>query len=174
MKGAIRPQLEKAARNCTPVLLTLVLVFLNVMPVPVPGYIPVTPMLTLISVYYWSIYRPDLFPLAATFGLGIVQDILGGTPVGMTALVLLLVQGIIVNQRRFFLGKTFLVVWWCFMLVAPAAAVTSWVLASLYHWTLIAPEPLFFQNVITILLYPGFSWFFAKTYARFVSKAWDT
>ena len=100
MKAGIWPQLEQAARNCTPVLLTLGLVVLNVVPVPVPGYLPVTPMLTLISVFYWSIYRPDLFPLAATFGVGIVQDILCGTPVGMSALVLLLVQGFVVNQRR--------------------------------------------------------------------------
>ena len=171
MKAALGPRLERGARNCTPVVLTLTLVFVSMVPVPVPGYIPVTPMLTLVAVYYWSIYRPDLLPLVATFGLGLVQDILTGTPLGMSALVLLLVQGAVVAQRRFFLGKTFIVVWWCFMLVAPAAAAVSWLVACLYHWTIVSPRPLLFQNVITILIYPCLVWFFAMAHSRLVAKA---
>ena len=171
VKSAFGPRLEQGVRKCTPVALTLVLVFISLAPFPVPGYVQVTPMLTLISVYYWSIYRPDLMPLAATFGIGLVQDVLTGAPLGMSALVLLLVQGAVVAQRRFFLGKTFLVVWWCFMLVAPAAAVVSWLLASLYHWTIIGPQTLFFQNVVTILVYPCLTWFLAVAHKRLVAKA---
>lgn len=171
MKTAFGPRVEQSVRNCTPVFLTLALVFIGLAPFPAPGYVQVTPMLTLVSVYYWSIYRPDLLPLAATFCIGLMQDVLTGTPLGMSALVLLLVQGAVVAQRRFFLGKTFVVVWCCFMLVAPAAAVVSWLLASLYHWTIMEPRLLLFQHVVTILIYPCLTWFFAVAHKRLVAKA---
>jgi rod shape-determining protein MreD len=114
------------------------------------------------AVYYWSIYRPDLLPLGATFFVGIVQDTLDGTPLGLSSLILVLVQGVVVSQRRFFHGKAFLVEWWGFMLVAPGAIVISWVFASLYYGVLASPRPLGFQLLMTIVLYPCLTWLFAR------------
>ena len=87
---------------------------------------------------------------------------IAGTPLGLTSLVLITVQAVAVSQRRFFHGKTFLVEWWGFMLVAPVAALASWVLASLYFGTLVAPRPLGFQLLLTITLYPVLAWLFAR------------
>lgn len=154
---------EMAFRGLIPVLMTLMLVLLAVVPLRIPEFAPITPALTVIAVYYWGIYRPDLTPMAAIFALGIVQDTLAGTPLGLTSLVLIVVQAVVVSQRRFFHGKTFLVEWWGFMLVAPGAALLSWVLASLYFGVLVAPRPLGFQLLLTIALYPGLTWLFART-----------
>lgn len=162
MTPSLLRRLDRSARGAIPLVVTLLLVLLAALPIPLPAFAPVTPALTVICVYYWSIHRPDLLPLVATFLVGLVQDALQGTPLGMSSVVLLGVQGVVVSQRRFFLGKTFLVEWWTFMLVAPGAAILTWVLASLYFTTPLSPRPLGVQLLLTIALYPIANWAFAR------------
>ncbi len=81
---------------------------------------------------------------------------------GLNVSVLLVVQGVVVSQRRFFHGKTFLVEWWGFMLVAPGAALAAWVLVSLYFGVLVGPQPLGIQLLLSIALYPCLAWLFAR------------
>lgn len=164
-------RVEMAFRGLTPVLLTLLLAVLAVVPLRIPQFAPVTPALTVIAVYYWSIYRPDLLPLVATFAVGVLQDALAGTPLGLTSLVLIVVQALVISQRRFFHGKTFLVEWWGFMLVAPGAILVSWVLASLYFGVLVTPRPLGFQLLLTVALYPCLAWLFAGAQQRLLRPA---
>ena len=152
----------RALRGLAPFASILLLVFIGALPFPVPGLSPVMPALTVIAVYYWSIYRPDLLPLVATFFIGLVQDAIQGTPLGMSALVLLLVQGTVVSQRRFFRGKTFLVEWWGFMLVAPVAALIGWLLISAHAGTIVVPRPLGVRLVLTFAAYPCLSWLLGR------------
>ncbi len=154
--------LERGLRGLTPLALTLALVLLAVLPLPLREFTAVTPGLTLMSVYYWSIYRPDRLPLAATFAVGVVQDALAGTPLGLSALVRIRVQEVVVSQRRFFHGKNFLVEWWGFILVAPAAVAAGWALTSIYFGVVVPPRPLGFQLLLTISLYPCLAWLFAR------------
>ena len=86
-------------RGLTPTALTLIMVFVSAVPWQLPGLAPVTPAFTVMAVFYWSIYRPDRLPYAATFAIGIFQDLVTGAPLGMTALVLLLVHGVVAAQR---------------------------------------------------------------------------
>ncbi len=162
---------DRAVRGLTPLALTLLLALLSVVPLRIPGFAPITPALTVIAVYYWSIYRPDLLPLIAIFLVGIVQDALGGTPLGLSSLVLLLVQAVVVAQRPFFHGKTFLVEWWGFMLVAPGALLAGWILASLYFGAVVTPKPLGFQLLLTIAFYPCLTWLLARVQQRVLRHA---
>lgn len=156
------PSLDQALRALIPFTLTLFLVLLTVVPWRLAGFGPITPCLALIAVFYWSIYRPDRLPYTATFLLGLIQDLLSGSPVGLTSLVLLMVQGIVISQRRFFLGKSFLVVWWAFLLVAPAAALTGWAVSSLFFGSVLALGPVALQCLLAILLYPPLTWVLAR------------
>ena len=171
MKPDLWQRFDRALRGLTPLTLTLILTFVSVLPLRVPGLAPVTPVVTLMAVYYWSIYRPDLLPFAATFLVGIVQDSLSGAPLGLSSLVLLLVQGVVISQRRFFHGKTFLVEWWGFMLVAPVALLISWLVASLYFGMLVVPRHLGFQLLLTIALYPALTWLFTRAQHYFLRPA---
>ncbi len=145
-----------------PVATTLLLVFLTVVPWRLPGFGPITPAFTLMAVFYWGLYRPDRLPYGAIFCLGLIQDLLSGTPLGMTSLVLLLVQGTLISQHRFLLGKSFLVTWCGFMLVAPAAAILSWIVGSVFFGAFLAPIPIVIQVLLTILLYPALTWVFGR------------
>ena len=106
MRPTFWQRLDAFARNLTPVALTLVLVILNVVPTHIPGIARVLPVLPLISVFYWSIHRPHLVPAPAVFLIGLFQDGLTGAPMGLHALIFLAVQGVVLFQHKFFMGKS--------------------------------------------------------------------
>ena len=171
MNTGVLHRLDLEIRGLTPLALTLALALLSVVPLRIPSLAPVTPALTLMAIYFWSIYRPDRLPLVATFLVGLIQDALSGAPLGLTALVLLLAQGVVLSQRRFFHGQAFLFEWWGFMLVAPGAALATWAFTSLYFGVLVTPRPLGFQLLLTIALYPCLAWLFARAQAYLMRPA---
>ena len=121
---------DRSLRGAIPVTVTVMLVFAASLPWRLPAFVEVTPAFAVMAVFYWTIYRPERFPYAATFGIGVLQDLLAGTPLGMTAFALLIVQGIVASQRTFFRGKPFLVIWWGFSLVMPTVGLLSWIISS--------------------------------------------
>jgi len=155
-------RLDRLARNLTPLTLTFLLVIISATPLRIPDFGPVAPNVGLIAAYYWGIYRPDLFPAVAAFAVGLWQDVLIGTPLGMNAMVLLAIHWFILSQRRFFQGKSFAVVWWAFALIATAMAALLWLIAMAYHARLLDATPAAFQGVLTVALYPFLTWVFAR------------
>lgn len=170
MSAAWIQRVDTFLRGLTPATLILLLVFVGAVPWHLPGLAPVTPAFPMIAVYYWSIYRPDKLPFAATFALGLFHDLLTGTPIGLTALVLLLVQGIVNSQRVFFHNKPFLVVWWGFTLLVPVAALTSWVIGSIFLGAMVPPLPIIVQAALTILLYPVLAGVFSQIQFHFMQR----
>ncbi len=155
-------RLDRLARNLTPLILSFGLVIFSATPLRIPDFGPVAPNVGLIAAYYWGIYRPDLFPAWAAFAVGLWQDVLVGTPLGMNALVLLAIHWFILSQRRFFQGKSFAVVWWAFALMAAAAAALLWLMVMAYHGRLLDATPAAFQGALTVALYPFLTWAFAR------------
>ncbi len=151
---------ELQLRSLTPFVFTLLMVLASAVPWHIPHFAPVTPTFAVMAIYYWSIYRPEKLPYAATFFLGLLHDLLTGTPLGLSALIYLVLQSILRSQRTFFHGKPFLVVWWGFSLVMPVFALVSWIVASLYFNAPLPPLPFVIQAVLTMLLYPLFGLLF--------------
>ena len=155
-------RLDSVARMFTPSLIAVALVIVSVLPLHIPSYSPVIPSLALMAVYYWVLHRPDLLPAIAVFLVGILHDILTGGPLGVQALILLVAYWVTGSQRRLFLEKSFLVVWWGFMMIAAGAAIMQWVLMSLMFGTLIVPQPAVFAYFLTVAIYPLFAWTFVR------------
>ena len=151
---------DRALRGAIPVTVTVLLVFAASLPWRLPAFVEVTPAFAVMAVFYWTIYRPERFPYAATFGIGVLQDLLAGTPLGMTALALLIVQGVVASQRTFFRGKPFLVIWWGFSLVMPSVGLLTWIIGSACLGAVIPPLPIVVQVLLTMLLFPVFVLFF--------------
>ncbi len=154
MKPGIWQRLDTLARDLTPFGLAVVLVIIGQVPFHLPGFARVAPLLPLVAVYHWSIHRPDLMTPLAVFLVGLLQDLLSGAPVGIHALVLLTVYGVLVSQRRFFFGKAFPIVWLGFALVGAGAMVQAWVLGSAFHVTPLDPTPFGIQFLTTLCFYP--------------------
>jgi rod shape-determining protein MreD len=144
------------ARLCLllPLALAVCAVSIDVLPLLGLGPWGLTPFSTLCVVYFWSLYRPDLFGAAAAFATGILYDALAGLPLGLTALVLVLVRQLVVVQRRFFVGRSFLVVLSCFVLLAPAVEFARWLLACVWWGRLFPIQPIVLSLVLTVALYP--------------------
>ena len=155
-------RLDRSVRLLGPFVVSIILVMLSALPVYVPGYGQIAVEVGLMTVFYWAIYRPDLFPVFAAFALGLWQDILVGSPIGLHALTLLLANWAIVSQRTFFQGKAFGVIWWSFSLVAFVAAVMSWTVVCVLNMTFISPVAVFFQTLLTIGAFPFMAWFLAR------------
>ena len=68
-------RMDLLARQLMPSMLTLVLVIINVVPLHIPGFSRVAPLLPLIAVYHWAAFRPRLLPAYAVFLIGLFQDI---------------------------------------------------------------------------------------------------
>lgn len=162
MKGTVWQRLDFVARIMTPLLVSLCLVVVSVVPLRLPEVTFVVPTLALMAVYYWGLHRADLLPAPAIFVVGFLQDILSGGPLGMNTLIFLTVYGVCVSQRRFFYGKSFLVVWWGFMVVAAGALILEWVFTSVLAETVISPRPVYFKYLMTIALYPVVAWLFVR------------
>lgn len=168
MKHSIWVRMDTWVRHMVPISVTLLLLLLTAIPTHMPGFAGVAPVLPLMGVYYWAIYRPDLLPAWAAFLVGVLYDILAGTPLGVHALVLLLVQGVAAGQRRFFLGKSFMVAWWAFGLLAAGSAGLSWILVAILAGQILDPRPVLFQYVLTLGLFPLLTWVLARTQMAFL------
>ncbi len=173
MNTALWQKLDQAARNITPFLLTLVLVFISVLPTRIPIYAEVAPVLALVAVYHWAIYRPNLMPLWCVFLLGLFQDLLSGMPLGLYCLVFLTVYGLALTQRRFFAGKSFYIYWMGFVVIAFVAAVESWLVASIWHFAVLNFETVFFQYLVSLGIFPIVAWIFLRWQQAFLHQEYD-
>lgn len=170
MKPSVWVRMDTWVRHLVPVGVTLVLLLLTAIPTRIPGLSGIIPMLPLMGVYYWAIYRPDLLPAWSAFLIGLLYDIIGGTPLGVNALVLLSVQGIAAGQRRFFLGKSFMVAWWAFGLLAAAAAGATWLLVTILYGRALDASPVIFDYLLTMGLFPLLTWTLARTQMAFLKE----
>lgn len=156
-------RVEAHARLTLPVLLSAFLAILAIVPLHIPGFAVVSPMMVLGSIYYWAIYRPQVLPLVAVFGVGLFEDILTGAPLGVSSFAYLVSFAVVAGQRRFFIGKNFAVVWWGFALVAGAVEGLRWLLISGFAGAVIDPTPGLFAYGSTVAIYPVLTLLFLLT-----------
>jgi rod shape-determining protein MreD len=147
-------RLDVRLRVLLPLASALLAVLIDMLPLPHVGPAAVMPLATLCVAFFWSLYRPDLFGVGTAFATGLAHDALAGLPLGLTSLVLLLVRHVVVVQQRFFLARSFPIIWCCFVLLATAALGLRWALASLWWGHLFAPRPIVVELLLTLALYP--------------------
>ncbi|MEE3625624.1 rod shape-determining protein MreD [Nitrospirillum sp. BR 11752] len=169
MAVGIWQRLDQAGRNSVPFSTTVAAMLVGMMPLQLPDYSFVAPPLTLMAIYYWAIYRPDLLKPYMAFGIGVLQDLLGGSPLGMSALVYVLSYWLVLTQRRYFLGNSFWFLWLGFALVAVGAGAVQWVAYSLMTVHLVAPGNVVAQALLAIVLFPVPAWCFSKLHRSLLS-----
>jgi len=162
MKPSFWHRVDRFARDLTPFALTFLLLVISAIPFHIPGFAQVAPLLSMIGVYFWAVYRPDLMPAAAVFLIGLVHDFLSGLPVGISALIFLVVLGAALAQRSFFFGKSFVIVWIGFTFVAAGALALEWLLLSIVSGELIQVRSALYQFGLTIAVFPVLSWMFTR------------
>jgi rod shape-determining protein MreD len=162
--GTSAPQrVDNPVARLLPIATTLLATVISIQPVHIPGYAALTPAFTLMAVYHWTIYRPDLLRPLALFLVGVIQDLLAGVPPGVTALVLLLARAIVLRQRRQFVNRLFPFVWTGFTMLTSAAMMFLWTLHFLLDGVLIDFRGTVFRAVLTISMFPIASFLLGRT-----------
>ena len=157
------PRVNSNAARLVPILTTTIAALVAILPLQIPGYAALTPALALMAVYHWTIYRPDLLPAFALFAIGIGEDLLAGSLVGIGPLTLLVTRAVVLHSRRHFVGRPFPFVWAGFTLVAGATMIGLWVLHCLLEFSLINPRNTVFRMVLTIAVFPAASFLLGST-----------
>lgn len=151
------------ARRSVPISVTVFLLLFSIVPLRLPGVASLAPMYTLMAVYFWSVYRPDGFGYGAAFAIGVLEDLIIGTPLGSTALALLLCQWVVFNQQKFFNNRPFLEVWLAFAVVAVVTGLVRWICAGLMGPGDFPPFGDTAGSVLlTVVIYPVVGWLLAR------------
>lgn len=148
------PRVNNGAARLLPVATTLLAAVISVLPLQIPGYAALTPVFTLMAAYHWTIYRPDLLPPVALFGIGIAADLLAGSAIGVNALLLLLTRVAVLSHRRYFINRNFAFVWTGFTLLAALAMLGLWGLHCVLDLSLLDFRNAVIRAALTIAMFP--------------------
>lgn len=166
----IRPRLtlwrmlDAASRRAFPASCTALLLLLLAAPLGLPGQAQLQAASALACVFFWSVFRPDSMPPFIVFILGVLADLLGLAPLGVTVVVLLIVHGIALRGRRVLASQGFLMVWLAFVAVAAGAAFVTWGLTSLLTFRLLAFGPALLQFGVSAGFYPALATLFTHAH----------
>jgi rod shape-determining protein MreD len=139
-----------------PFLCGLLAVLVANLPITLVGGLVPAPLLGLIPVYFWCLVRPDLMTPAATFAIGIFQDILAGGPPGVWTLAFVLTYAVVARQRDSFAGLSGLGAVLGFATAALITCLVAYCTVALYYWHIPLVGPIVGELAITVLFYvPG-------------------
>ncbi len=145
---------EELVRGVLPFLSVLLLVCIDLAPLPSAAPTAIAPLLCLCGIFFWTIQRPDLLGNGLVLVLTIVLDATAGLPLGLTTLALFATRLILLAPPRFLAGRSFVVIWACFSLAVVLLLTLRWLLTSLYFEHLFAFRPTAFMMLLTIAAYP--------------------
>lgn len=113
-----------------------------------------TPLLGLIALHYWAVRRPDLVPAAGVFVVGLIHDGASDAPVGLMALVHLLVLGVSRGLRYQIVGRPFGMGLGLFAALGVVSAALVWVVVSFHLGAPVSAAPVFGLFLFTVIAYP--------------------
>ncbi len=155
------PRLETFARQALPAVFAFFLILVSALPISGSAVHVMVPSLTIITVYYWSVNHVASMPLVLVLVIGILEDAIVNTPLGLHAVVLLAVYGVVEWQRQFIMGKAFLVSWFAFSTLALGSYLVMWIIYVIYSWSYVPVASFVVQGVGTAAIYPLFDRLFA-------------
>ena len=140
--------------KCIPLLMSFVCLMLSFIPLKSEISANARPMVGIICVYFWVIYRPDLFNLWSVFILGVVSDILSLAPMGINLFMYLLTYLAVVNLIKYVNDKTFEILWAGMALLLPVIMFAAWLVISIYYEHFVPLKGLFFSYLLSVVIYP--------------------
>ena len=158
MLGILWQRLDNGARLALPFVTTLFFTLFSVVAWPLPNLGAVAPPLGLIALYYWAIHRPDLLRPGMVFVIGLLNDAINFLPPGLSALLFVAAHQLVLQQRRFFVGHSFFMMWFGFILMVLIVMFVEWLLLCLLHWQNLPFFPVLMQCLMAIVIFPLPCW----------------
>ena len=169
-RPGIRPRpsfwrrLDVAARHCFPAAITVLLLLVATAPLGLPGQAQLQQALVLSGVFFWSLFRPDAMSAPVVFLIGLLADLVGLLPIGVSVFVLLSAHGLALRWRRTLIRQGLLFIWALFAVVACFAAMMTWLLSALLMVRLLPVAPALFQFALSVAVYPAIAALFSHAH----------
>lgn len=148
-------RLDALTRWIFPFALLLFGLFIIGMPFGLPGQAALAPVYAMACVYFWSLYRPASMPAPLVVIAGLLLDIVGFSPFGLWAVLLLLLQTTTLAFRPQLAPATFPYVWGGFILLASAGAALAWLATSACDGLWLPAGPVLTETIWAVGLYPA-------------------
>ncbi len=143
-----------AARFLVAYALLAVVFFAGIISVPLFSHITLSISFLMMAVYYWSISRPTLIPSWMVFVLGLLTDTLTMIPLGVNALMLLIIQRLVVRQRRYLMAQPFILLWLGFVVVNALSWLALWAGYQLLAHISLELNSVLFSFLISAFTFP--------------------
>ncbi len=153
MPNLISQNLFRFTKNSLPGFSLFFFIFISMIPIGLSPF-KISLSIAIIPIFYWSIYRPDLFPIFFVFVTGLLFDLISGGPLGQWAFIFLLLRVVMETQRKVLIGKKFNVEWLAFILVVPIVFFIISFIGIIIYGNIINFSDLFFQIIFTVSIYP--------------------
>jgi rod shape-determining protein MreD len=134
------------------------------LPFGVPGQAELRPAYAMSCVFFWSLYRPASLPAPVVAGAGVLLDLLGMSPLGMWAVLLLVLQGSTLAARRRLIPQGFLMTWLVFFAFACAGAGLAWGMESVLELNMLPVWPAVIVGLAAAGVYPALAGFFIRAH----------
>jgi rod shape-determining protein MreD len=112
----------------------------------------------MVLAFAWPLIRPSMLAPAVLFGLGLFLDAFWYGPMGMWALCLLLVYGVVLALRSLLVGQEtrFLFAW--YVVCSGLAFLVAYLIVTMSAGNAPSLLALFWQVLPTLLLFPAADW----------------
>ncbi|OYV26232.1 MAG: hypothetical protein B7X08_02700 [Acidocella sp. 20-63-7] len=138
--------------------------FLIGLPLGLPGQAEMRPVYVMACVFFWSLYRPASLPAPLVVLAGLLLDLTGLSPLGLWAVLLLGLQGVVLASRRRLIPRNFWMSWGIFLTLATLFAGLDWAAQSALTLTLLPLRPVLAQAILAAILYPALAGFFIRAH----------
>jgi len=157
-------RLDAASRHAWPVAFMLFGLLMIGLPFGIPGQAELRPAYAMACVFFWSLYRPVSLPAPMVAATGILLDLLGMSPLGLWAVLLLILQGSTLASRRRLIPQSFFMTWLVFFGFAAALSGCAWLLESLLELRMLPVLPAAAQALAALGLYPALAGLFIRAH----------
>lgn len=146
--------LENGLKRCLPLLSSILLLLVIYIPVHLPLSRFLRPDVGMICVYFWALYRQDLFGAVSVFILGLIADSLSAVPLGLNIFAFMFVYVFGSTFSSYVNMKPFAVSWLGFALISFLAFAVKWLLASFFYSQFLVFGSILIAYLATVCLYP--------------------
>ena len=157
-------KLDATSRFGFPIGFLVFGLFVIGMPFGVPEQAELRPVYAMACVFFWSLYRPSSLPAPVVALVGLLLDLLGISPLGLWAVLLLLLQGMTLAARRRLAPQSFLLTWLVFFAFAVGLSALDWAVQSLFRLAILPVVPLLAEFFLAFGLYPALAAFFIRAH----------
>ena len=141
-----------------PLFSTFVLIFLFSLSFRSIGFNYFHPMIGLICVYYWCLRSSSIFSYISAFCVGFWLDALSSSPLGLNALLLMILVFALSFLERYLRSAIFGLAWAAFAIAGLAFVLLKWFILVLYFGRLFSFEEILLCYLTTLMFYPLIAW----------------